>query len=442
MNVPSPACAPRPRCSADKNERRPRLGVNSPGSGREFLRHGEIAASVATLLLALATVTTKGADPLDTWTSADTGTQNGLLAATFANGQFLAVGAGGTIVSSTDGVTWTPRSSGTSSLLTGIAYGGGRYVAVGNDGTATTAEILNSPDATKWTPADAAMANALVSVAYGNGRFVAVGIAPSLSGRSAAAFSSLDGLNWTPWKVPWPNELSTTGAPALNGVAYGNGVFVAVFRGSHLVSPPSRAVTSIDGETWVEVPVPPYDVAAVTFGNGQFVAAGGYLGGPDPTPVNHGVVYSSVDGTNWIRRLDNVGGQFYSIGYGGGAFVVGTSDGIFSSSDLTNWKGQRTGVYGSGIAYGNGQFITVGGGATVARSGVIGKLGASLSPSGQFLGTITGVSGQKFAIETSTNLGTWMDLTSVTVSNGLARFGDPGTTNSTRRSNKAMTVKQ
>jgi hypothetical protein len=38
------------------------------------------------------------------------------------------------------GVTWTPRTSGTSNNLIGVAYGNGTFVAVGDGGT-----ILTSP---------------------------------------------------------------------------------------------------------------------------------------------------------------------------------------------------------------------------------------------------------------------------------------------------------
>jgi len=52
----------------------------------------------------------------------------------------VAVGDGGTILTSPDGVSWTERDSGTSNWLWGVTYGNGTFVAVGDYGT-----ILTSP---------------------------------------------------------------------------------------------------------------------------------------------------------------------------------------------------------------------------------------------------------------------------------------------------------
>jgi hypothetical protein len=66
---------------------------------------------------------------------------------TYGNGLFVAVGDGGAILTSPDGVTWTPRTSGTSNTLFGVTYGNGLFVAVGDGGA-----ILTSPDGVNWTP--------------------------------------------------------------------------------------------------------------------------------------------------------------------------------------------------------------------------------------------------------------------------------------------------
>ena len=49
----------------------------------------------------------------------------------------MAVGSGGTILSSLDGTNWTPHvsGSGTTNDLTAVAYGNGHFVAVGANGT-------------------------------------------------------------------------------------------------------------------------------------------------------------------------------------------------------------------------------------------------------------------------------------------------------------------
>ena len=59
---------------------------------------------------------------------------------TYGNGTFVAVGVGGTILTSPDGVNWTAQNSGTNNHLRGVTYGNGTFVAVGLGGT-----ILTSP---------------------------------------------------------------------------------------------------------------------------------------------------------------------------------------------------------------------------------------------------------------------------------------------------------
>src|SRR5207247_8029446 len=72
------------------------------------------------------------ADPLDTWTWRNPlPTGNNLNGITYGNGQFVAVGASDTIVTSADGVDWVLRQSGTTDWLSDIAYGNGEFVAVG-----------------------------------------------------------------------------------------------------------------------------------------------------------------------------------------------------------------------------------------------------------------------------------------------------------------------
>ena len=107
-----------------------------------------------------------------------------------------------------------------------------------------------------------------------------------------------------------------------------------------------------------------------------------------------------------------------------------------------NWVLRSSSPGGIGVAYGNGQFVIIGGGGGVARSGVIGKLGASLSPGGQFQGTITGVTGQIYSIETSSSFTGWSALTNVTITNGIGQFTDPSMTNKTRRFYRAMAIIQ
>jgi len=63
----------------------------------------------------------------------------------YHNGEFIAVGTEGAIVTSEDGVTWVQRPISTTNALFGIAYGDRRFVAVGDNGLILESDITNPP---------------------------------------------------------------------------------------------------------------------------------------------------------------------------------------------------------------------------------------------------------------------------------------------------------
>ena len=50
---------------------------------------------------------------------------------TTSSGLFIAVGASGTLLTSSDGTTWTSRTSGTTNNLSAVSYGNSILVVVG-----------------------------------------------------------------------------------------------------------------------------------------------------------------------------------------------------------------------------------------------------------------------------------------------------------------------
>jgi hypothetical protein len=84
------------------------------------------------------------------------------------------------------------------------------------------------------------------------------------------------------------------------------------------------------------------------------------------------------------------------------------------------------------VAFGAGHFVNVGVGGLAEVSGFIGKLGASLSPHGQFMGTLSGMPGQKYSIQTSSRLENWTTFTNLTITNGTGQFVDDSTNGSNR----------
>src|SRR5881394_1377947 len=81
------------------------------------------------------------AHPLDYWTEVEPGVTNSpdLNAVHYANGQWVIVGSGGTILLSTNATKWAPLDSGTTANLSDVAYGGGQWIAAGSSAIAHSA---------------------------------------------------------------------------------------------------------------------------------------------------------------------------------------------------------------------------------------------------------------------------------------------------------------
>lgn len=195
-----------------------------------------------------------------TWTAVTSGVSADLFGLA-AGGLIVAVGDGGTLVTSTDSATWTSRTSGTTARLNAVAYGQLTYVAVGDGGT-----ILRSTDATTWTAASSGTTSDLYGVALFGSTWVAVGAGGTM-------FKSSDaGVTWT---------AATSGTTStLRGLG-GSGRFVAVGDGGTIV-------TSTDLNTWTAATSPTTAVLRRVVVGNQFVVVG-----------DGGTALLSLDGLTW-----------------------------------------------------------------------------------------------------------------------------------------------
>jgi hypothetical protein len=177
-----------------------------------------------------------------TWTPQTSGTSENLSAIASNNVNLnVAVGANGTIITSPDGVTWTSRASGTTNPLYAVNYSAlnasgstsGTWIAVGAAGT-----VVNSTDGgLTWTAGTvpAGTTADLRGITYGAST-AATGATIFVSvGASGTILTSADGLTWASIST------SATGTD-LNAVIYGT-QFVAVGTGGH-------SFVSTDGVTW------------------------------------------------------------------------------------------------------------------------------------------------------------------------------------------------
>jgi len=153
-----------------------------------------------------------------TWNAAaavpgGTGNLYGVISST--SGRWVAVGAAGTMITSTDGSNWVGVTSVTPAITTdlrdvAVLPSTALFTAVGVGG-----EVATSADGLVWTTETITTSDllAVASSVLGTSLFVAVG-------RAGVAFTSFDGVTWT---------ARTTGtASDLFAVVNGGGQFVAV----------------------------------------------------------------------------------------------------------------------------------------------------------------------------------------------------------------------
>jgi len=189
----------------------------------------------------------------------------------------------------------------------------------------------------------------LTGIAYGNGIFVAVG-------RMNTVLTSPDGINWTKQQLPELHHFVH-----IEGITFGGGLFVAVGvlqdsfgypRGTVILSSPNGANWTA---TFKNVGL------SIAYGNGKFVAVGGNLAW-------------SLDGLNWT--VNSQPSNLWSIIFSDGQFLALSWDNneIFSSHDGITWVRRMDGAYSEcsrlvGIAYGNHTLAAVGGWCLVCFTG-------------------------------------------------------------------------
>lgn len=118
------------------------------------------------------------------WRSGTSRVDANLSGVAFGDGLFVAVGDGGTISTSSDGIWWNGSHSGTERELSAIAWNGARFVVAGAAGT-----LLTSENGTLWTSVDSGVTDDLNGLLFHDGQWLAVGDAGRL-------LHSLDGLLW------------------------------------------------------------------------------------------------------------------------------------------------------------------------------------------------------------------------------------------------------
>ncbi len=288
-------------------------------------------------------------DDAGNFTDVDFSTTQQLNAIAYANGRFVITATDidgatkediGGLWTSTDGYAWTPFLTGAldSANLNTVIHAADRWIGLGTNGT-----IVTSTDGITWPRSASGITQAINGVAFGNGLIVAVAAGGQI-------VTSPDGLAWT---------TRTSGVTTdLRGVTFANGTFVAVgLSGVILTSP--------NGTTWTRatsgITTALYGAAFV---KGAFVAGG-----------DAGALLTSATGATWTAASigGNTSGTFYLAGSGDEGLLVGRGGEVYAPTTAASWRRltQGTGENKQAVIYAGGKFVAVGGSSDLITRGVI-----------------------------------------------------------------------
>ena len=148
-----------------------------------------------------------------------------------------------------------------------------------------------------------------------------------LNGIVLAFWIGFSGMAATP--ALW-NIRSSPSSNQLNGVAFGNGLFVAVGNETTIL-------TSLNGKDWIvrSAGMSASTIWSSAYGNGRYVLGGG----------EGDLIRSSIDGIHWTNGLSTIGAEninaiAFGYAYGSGLFVaVGRGEQVNTSYILTSSNG-------------------------------------------------------------------------------------------------------
>jgi photosystem II stability/assembly factor-like uncharacterized protein len=304
------------------------------------------------------------------WTNQLTGLPFNLSDVLWDGEHFIAVGDGGAIMTSADGIAWVERESGTDVGLNAVAFDDSMIVAVGPDATV----LLSTDHGESWKIKHSGSRVSLHGVAINASQIVAGGM--DQNSGDVFLMRSLDrGETWTILEsVPQKDHF-------VKDLIYANGLFVAATDVFSSLSD-ARVLVSLDGENWQSI-VLRDEVAAIDtllHDSERFIAVG-----------SDNSVFASADGFFWIQLKTPE--EMALISYGGAAWsgsrlvihggitwwywwlgVPPHHDaGITSIDGGVTWQVfDIDGYYESnGIAWGNGRFVSVGSTSSISGEGAI-----------------------------------------------------------------------
>ncbi len=332
----------------------------------------------------------------------------------FQNKLYIAVGEGGTIRTSTDGLKWTAdlnATKDTPSELYDIVCTRDQIIAVGEKGT-----ILRSADGSNWTAVKPATNNSVIKVIYGKDLFLAI------TDKTGEILTSRDGIGWKSGKTTakqyisdmvWngkvfvavgPNgEISTSkdgfvwqtkvlkNKPSFNKILWNGKVFVTYGTTSastdeYYYTAGQYIASSKDGYSWSIKTIKTkyleknsreiyssYCQNIIWNGKSFYIILNEQTGYP-PGPASRVIAYTSNNALDWKRNETNIGGDFFLTVWTGKVFVAVCNYfalpgyyyryDIYYSKDGVKWEKSveenKENRKANDIIYANGRIISVG----------------------------------------------------------------------------------
>jgi photosystem II stability/assembly factor-like uncharacterized protein len=306
-------------------------------------------------------------DDLSTWLERESGLPNILNDVLWSGEQFLAVGDGGLIMRSENGVVWSRVDSGTTVNLNAIAdfgLGYSRYLVVGDEGT-----VLYSEDnGENWSPTEGQGPQEVSLRTIGPSGFTTIIAAGKNQGGTDTAFimSSDDGgRTWTIAEDLPQSGRSVTDLTQFASEASGEVRIVATtqLEGDGDNSD-ARVLLSSDGLNWIEVVLStaPVSTYAILHDGDRYWAAG-----------DAGWAFNSADGVNWSEVQTPAPIRLLALAWSGSTLIADGENEFYGwgPADVTGVATSDAGEtwtlfpiaanYDSrGLAWGNGRFVSVG----------------------------------------------------------------------------------
>ena len=311
------------------------------------------------------------------------GANQNLNAVAFGDGLYVAVGAGGRIMTSPDAIKWTTQRSPTSMDIYGIASGALNGVhwfvaTAGGDTREMGGLILKSKDGLNWQTN--VVERPVLCVAYSGKSF--------LVGGDSYLYQSNDLINWNKSSNPKSED---SWSDIIVGLTYGGDQFIMTTDRSSHPGTFSKIFTSVDGVKWQKITDSGssrgFRYGFVSYGPdlgylvvGYFIDRSGVRGSNgnycydcyNPLEFwdesrffdSKGFAHvGSLDGKTWTQNSMPNGINLFGVTYGDGTFVaVGNNGTVSLTSDGIAWQNINAGTDRRlrSIVYGGGQFVAVG----------------------------------------------------------------------------------